>query len=162
MKKTLTPDEYGFSVNKAHGLLCILVAAVCVFGLLVNGADWYLGGLWWTLSLPLLYVICKKRYGGCSVNEAALYPTDPKTGLGRGDIRKIGYFYLVLGLFAFLSSFFLRWYEASWGPEYYAELYSSGLFSDFNSIIYGIKYSGVISAVFGGSILLIQRNRHYS
>ena len=162
MKKTLKPDEYGLSINKAHSLLCALVAAVCIFGLLVNGADWYLGGLWWTLSLPLLYVICKKRYGGCSRSEAALYPVDPKTGLGRGDIRKIGYFYLVLGSFAFISGFFLQWYEASWGPGYYAELYGSGLFSDFGAIISGIKYSGVISAAAGGLILLSGRFNIFS
>ena len=154
MKKKLDPSEYGFSVNKAHGLLCILVAAVCIFGLLVNGADWYLGGLWWTLSLPLLYIICKKRYGGCSVCETVSYPLNSKPEIGADDIRKIGYFYLVLGLFAFLSGFFIGWYEAAWGPEYYAELYGSGLFADFSSIISGIKYSGVISAAAGGFILI--------
>jgi len=138
MQKSLGEKE--FSLGQNSKLLYVLVLLVCIFGLLVNGADWYLGGLWWTLSLPILYLICKKKFGGCGETD---------------DRKKIACFYIVLGVFAFLSAFFIHWYEASWGPQYYQELYGSGLFSNFDAIIKSIKYSGLLSAVSGIILLVI-------
>jgi len=156
MNKKLEDKEFGFKTpggkNIQQGLI-ILVALVCIFGLLVNGADWFLGGLWWTMCIPILYIICKKKFGGCTKDEPNLYPINTRTGLGFGDEKRIGLFYFVLGIFAVLSRFFIEWYEKSWAYEYYQEA-NSGLFSSFDFLINAISITGVVLTLTGSIVLL--------
>jgi len=161
MNQKLDPNEFGFKIaggKKMITFLTLLVALTCIFGLLVNGADWYLGGLWWTLFIPVLYVVCKRRFKGCSKDEPELYPINPKTKLGFGDERRLGYFYLVIGAFAVLSRLFIEWYEKPWAEEYYQETYI-GLFSNFSHILSAISLTGLISMLVGILILIKARRK---
>ena len=56
-----------------------------------------------------------------------------------------------------MGSFFLMWYEGSWGPEYYLETYGSGLQSDFYLMISIARYGGIAGTIVGLILWLIGR-----
>ena len=52
-------------------------------------------------------------------------------------------------MICFLGSFFLIWYEGSWGPDYYLETYGSGIMSNFWLMIKIARWSGIIMLALG-------------
>ncbi len=158
LRRRLDKSEYGFRIaggDTVHSMLCFMVFAVCLFGVLVNGCEWYLGGLLWTCSIPIIYCISKILFKGCSKNDAESYPINPKTRLGFGDLKRIGFFYAVLGAFAVCSRYFIQWYEGSWAEEYYLETYKTGLFSDFGRMLSAISLTGYICIAAGAVLLAV-------
>ena len=115
--------------------IVIAMLIIGIVGLLLNGTEYFLLGYVLILFALIMYIICKKIYGGLAVENPQLYPVNEKTGLAKGDIVRFGYFFLIFGVIAFLGSFFLRWYEADWGAEYYLDLYGSGLISNWALMI---------------------------
>ena len=160
LKRKIPEEEVPFKVpggRAGHNAACIMVLTICVLSTLVNGTDWYLGGLLWILIIPVLYILSKKKFKGSSVKEPKAYPIDPATGLGFGDLKKIGCMYSGIGIFAILSRFFLQWYEGSWGPEYYLNEYGSGLFSDFGLMLSVITITGIVSLAAGLVFVMTDR-----
>ena len=45
-------------------LLCVCPIILCVVALFTNGLSYFIGGCIGIISGPLLYIVCKKRYGG--------------------------------------------------------------------------------------------------
>ncbi|MGI6733212.1 MAG: hypothetical protein ACOX4J_03440 [Anaerovoracaceae bacterium] len=43
--------------------MCVMVVTLCVFTVLSNGTDWFLGGLLWILIVPVLYILSKRIQG---------------------------------------------------------------------------------------------------
>ena len=115
--------------------IVIAMLIIGIVGLLLNGTEYFLLGYVLIMFALIMYIICKKVYGGLAVENPQLYPVNEKTGLAKGDIVRFGYFFLIFGVIAFLGSFFLRWYEADWGAEYYLDLYGSGLISNWALMI---------------------------
>lgn len=152
LKRRIPDEEVPFKIpggKTMHTILCIVILAICTFSTLVNGTDWFLGGLIWILAIPILYVLAKWKFKGSTIEEPELYPINPKTRLGFGDVRKIGGFYMGLGVFASLSRFFIQWYEGSWAAEYYLDEYGSGLFSNFDLMLNVISIIGIVCIVVG-------------
>lgn len=81
--------------------------------------------------------------------EPELYPINPKTKLGFGDLQRIGKTYVGIGLFSTFSRFFLGWYEGEWGHEYYLEEYEEGLFSNFDLMLKVILIVGIATIIAG-------------
>lgn len=135
--------------------IAILIAFAAVIGLLVNGTEYFLLGFLSIGSGAVFYVIFKILYGGLYKLDPENYPLNPKTRLARSDIQRIGAYILAFGLYALAGSFFLVWYEGSWGPEYYLELYETGLTSDFWLMIHVARIGGCLGIVAGAVLPFI-------
>ena len=69
--------------------------------------------------------------------------------LAKGDIQRIGAFILAFGLYALVGSFFLAWYEGSWGPDYYLSTYGEGFLGDFHAMINICRWCGLGGLILG-------------
>jgi len=122
---------------------------VGIISFLVNGTEYFLLGFVAILAAIIFYPICKWIYGGLYKKDPEHNPINPKTKLAQGDLGRFGIFFLLFGIIAFLGSFFLVWYEGSWGPEYYFELYGSGITGNFWLMIDIARWGGVVMLVLG-------------
>ena len=162
LKRKIPAEEFTFQFpggKVMHTLASFCILGICILVTLVSGVDYFFGGLIAVLILPVLYVLCKKIYGGCSVKEGNLYPLDPRTGLGYGDWTKIGSYYLCTGVYSLLSKWFLVWYEGGLedGAAYYLEEYGSGIFSNMELMLNLIGILSLCSILVGGVALLYGR-----
>lgn len=129
---------------------------IAVVGMLVNGTEYFLLGFISIGSGLVAYIIFKLIYGGLYKVDPVKYPINVKTKLAKGDIQRFGAFILAFGLYCLFGAFFLSWYEGSWGPEYYAEMYGDMfLVSDFWLMIKVSKIGGVVATVAGALLLAI-------
>ena len=140
-------------------VMAVLPMVIAVIGLLVNGMEYFLLGFVSIGSAVVAYIIFKWIYGGMARIDAEKYPLNPKTRLAKGDIQRIGAFILAFGLYALVGSIFLAWYEGSWGPEYYLDMYGSGLQSDFWLMIDVARIGGEIGTVIGALMLFIGKKK---
>lgn len=140
-------------------VMAVLPMVIAVIGLLVNGTEYFLLGFVSIGSAVVAYIIFKWIYGGLAKIDAEKYPLNPKTRLAKGDIQRIGAFILAFGLYALIGSFFLAWYEGSWGPEYYLDMYGSGLQSDFWLMIDVARIGGIAGTVIGALMLFIGKKK---
>lgn len=140
-------------------VMAVLPMVIAVVGLLVNGTEYFLLGFVSIGSAVVAYIIFKWIYGGLAKIDAEKYPLNPKTRLAKGDIQRIGAFILAFGLYALIGSFFLAWYEGSWGPEYYLDMYGSGLQSDFWLMIDVARIGGIAGTVIGALMLFIGKKK---
>ncbi|MCQ4637593.1 APC family permease [Anaerovorax odorimutans] len=136
------------------GLLPILV---CVIVLLLNGTDYFLGGMLLIPIAVLFYIIFKRFYGGLHKTDPNLYPINGKTKLARGDLSRFGAFALIIGVYSMISVPFFNWYEGDWGQEYYLEEYGSGLFSNFDGMLKILLIYGIVMAAAGIALSLLGR-----
>lgn len=123
---------------------------VGVISFLVNGTNFFLLGFVAILAAVIAYPIFKRVYGGLYKNDPVNNPINPKTKLAQGDLGRFGIFFLLFGIIAFLGSFFLVWYEGSWGPAYYLETYGpTNLMGNFWLMIDIARWGGVVMLVLG-------------
>ena len=125
-----------------------------IIGLLVNGTEYFLLGFVSIGSAVVFYIIFKLIYGGLYKTDPVKYPINPKTRLAKGDIQRFAAFLLAFGVYALVGAAFLSWYEGSWGPEYYLDMYGSGLMSDFWLMI-KVAAAGGAAATAAGAVLMI-------
>lgn len=122
---------------------------IAVIAYLLNGTDYFLGGLIGLSTGPIAYVICKRKWGGLAKLDPVAYPLNPRTKLGTRDVRNIAIICAVLCVLAAVGSLFLPVYEGSWGPEYYMDIYGVDC---FGALISAIRWfavgSGVLAVVF--------------
>lgn len=136
-------------------LLSICVFVICMFAIYVNGTDYFITGFL-VLFLGLVgYMLCKWFYKGRVLDNPEIYPLNPKTKLGLGDLIDIGVYVILTGAMALGGAVFLYFYEASYGEEYYLEEYGTGFFSDFYGMINACKWLGIVLLVVGIVIWLI-------
>ena len=128
---------------------------IAVIALLVNGTEYFLLGFVSIGSGLAAYIVFKLIYGGLYKIDSQKYPINPKTKFAKGDITRFGVFILSFGVYALAGSFFLQWYEGSWGPEYYLEMYESGLISDFAAMINVARVGGAVGTAAGTLLLRI-------
>lgn len=143
-----------------HNVCVGLVILVCTASVLLNGTEYFLGGMIWLMLVPVLYIIGKKIWGGLSVTEPDMYPVNPKTGLGFGHIKLTGLLYMGVGAFGLVGRVFLGWWEGDWGPEYYLEEWEEGLFSDFYQMLLVLVILSIASIVVGLILYLIGKKNN--
>ena len=136
-------------------IYAILPAVIAIVGMLVNGTEYFLLGFLSLGSAVVAYVVFKWIYKGLYKVDPERYPLNSKTKLAQGDLQQIGLFILLCGIFAFVGSLFLTWYEGSWGAEYYLDVYGTGLMSNFWLMIRIAKIGGAIATVIGLVMLVI-------
>ncbi|MCO7122952.1 APC family permease [Ihubacter massiliensis] len=128
---------------------------VGIISFLVNGTEYFLLGFIAIIAVVIFYPIFKWIYGGLSKTDPEGNPINPKTKLAKGDIGRFGIFFLLFGIIAFLGSFFLVWYEGSWGPDYSLETYGSGIMSNFWGMIKIARWGGVAMLALGAVLFLV-------
>lgn len=136
-------------------IYAIVPILIAIFALLVNGTEYFLLGLVCIGSPVVFYIVFKKIYGGLYRINPERNPINPRTGLAEGDILRIGIFLFIMGVYAALGSAFLNWYEGEWGPEYYLEMYETGIMSNFALMIKATRICGLISTAIGVVLMII-------
>lgn len=136
-------------------LLSACVIFVSLFGIYVNGTDYFVAGFAVIIGGLIAYVACKWIYKGRVLDSPELYPLNPKTKLDLGDLINIGIYLVLAGAMSIGAAVFLRWYEGDYGAEYYLEEYGSGLFSSFTAMLISCMVFGVVLLVAGAIMMYI-------
>jgi amino acid transporter len=124
LKRRIPAEDVPFKTpggKPMHNIMAGLVLFFCIATLLLNGTSWFLGGYAVMLLIPVIYALAKWIWKGSTVKDPQLYPINPKSKLGFGDVKNIGLYLMGFGAFGFLSRFFLQWYESDWGPGYWTD-----------------------------------------
>lgn len=119
IRKRVPKEEYTFRIPGGFGVLSVLCAVpICValLAFLINGSDYYLGGMIGLLTGPILYVIWRHRYGGLTKVDSELYPQNKKTGLAVGDTKRMSIMFALFSIMNIVMIKFAPWYE-SWGTD---------------------------------------------
>lgn len=128
-------------------LITVLPALVAVVAFYLNGMDYFIYGLALLLIICISYPIVKIKLGGLYLTAPELYPRNERTKLAYGDIYRIGNLTAIIGALAVFGYFAFQVIEGSWGPEYYAAAYKSGLLSDFGAMRTTLLVGGLICIV---------------
>ena len=148
-------DLYYVKSKLAPIYICGGPLIIGVISFYVNGTEYFLLGFIAIIAAVIFYPICKWIYGGLYKKEPDNNPINPKTKLALGDIERFGFFFLLFGFVCTVGSFFLVWYEGSWGPAYYLETYGSGIMSNFWLMIEIARWAGIIILALGVIFLII-------
>jgi len=125
--------------------------SIALISMFLNGADYFLGGMFGLISSPIMYYIFKLKYGGLAANDAEKYPVNPKTKLAYGDLYRIASTFGLFALMGFVGGYvFFPWYEGAWGAEVYFEAYG-------NENAFALILDGIIltSYVFSGAAVIL-------
>lgn len=128
---------------------------ICFIAIMVNGADYFLGGMIGIAIIPLLYIFFKLRYGGLTKLYPDLHPMNPKTKLAYGDLGRFAKLFGVMSILSFIAVPFMPVYEGSWGPEYYQETYGSA--NAWDIINNGILVVAIVYAVLTIVLMLLAK-----
>jgi len=106
--------------------ICVgLVILVAALALITNGLDYFvMGMLFFAITGPLLYLVCKRRYGGLSEAEPETYPLNNRTRLNKGDVGRFSALFLIYGGICLAGAFILNVMEGASGPARYAAAYA--------------------------------------
>jgi len=141
LRKRLPKEDYKFKIPGGYPflvVLCVVPIIIAVVSFFVNGTDFFIGGMIGIFSGPVLYVIWKKMYGGLAKKDPERYPVNPKTGLARGDLKRIAGVFYGFAVVGFVAVPWLRWFEGEWAEEYYRETYGSSFLGSFEAMLTGI------------------------
>ncbi len=117
LRKRIPEEEYQFKIPGGMGLLyivCVVPICVAVFAFMINGSDYFLGGMVGLMSGPVLYFFWRRRYGGLTKKDPALFPANEKTGLAVGDMKRVASVFGVFSVMNIVALIFMPWYEG-WG-----------------------------------------------
>lgn len=148
-------DLYYVKSKLAPLYICGGPLLIGIISFYVNGTEYFLLGFIGILSAIVFYPICKWIYGGLYKKDPENNPINPKTKLAVGDIERFGFFFLLFGFVCTVGSFFLVWYEGSWGPDYYLATYGSGIMSNFWQMIEIARWAGIIMLAIGVILLIV-------
>lgn len=148
-------DLYYVKSKLAPLYICGGPLLIGIISFYVNGTEYFLLGFIGILSAIVFYPVCKWIYGGLYKKDPENNPINPKTKLALGDIERFGFFFLLFGFVCTVGSFFLVWYEGSWGPDYYLATYGSGIMSNFWLMIEVARWAGIAMLAIGVILLIV-------
>ncbi len=144
LRKKIPAEEYKFKIPGGFGflvVLCVVPICIALFAMVINGSDYYLGGMTAMVSGPVLYFIWRRRYGGLTKKDAASFPGNPKTGLAVGDTKRISLLFLLITILNVITCAFVPWYEG-WGTE---DAWESGDY--FDGIIENVNVDSIVNVI---------------
>jgi hypothetical protein len=114
--------------------MCIPPLTIAAVALVINGIDYFVGGMIAIVSGPIVYVIFRRRFGGLTVNDPEKHPMNPRTRLAVGDLRRMTWIFAGLTAIGIIGALFLPMYE---DPQSYTDMYGiDGLFDILMMIIW--------------------------
>jgi amino acid transporter len=153
LRKRIPKSEYKFRIPFGDGFLkviCIVPICVAFVSFLINGSDYFIGGMIGIISGPIIYYIWKRMYGGLAKKNPEAHPVNKKTHLAKYDLSRIATMFGILTVVGIVGSFFLPWYEADW---VFPDDYDMTLFASQGAMWLGIRIAtiaaGVLTVVFG-------------
>jgi amino acid transporter len=148
LRKRIPREEYKFRMpggDRFMKFICIMPICVAVISFLINGSDFFLGGMIGIISGPVLYFFWRRRYGGLSKRDPVAFPKNKKTGLAMGDMKRLAILFGLLTAIGVAGCFFLPWYEVGSGWEY-PDDYEMTLFASQEALWGAIRLLTIISA----------------
>jgi hypothetical protein len=169
LRKKIPPEEYRFKTPGGYKFLCfICIMPICIafFSFLVNATDYFIGGMIGIITGPILYVIWRRYFGGLSKKDPVNNPANPKTRLAKGDMKRMSFLFLILGLVGVGGSFFLPWYESGWVTDMmeeeglpYAEAFAANydmtIFGSQEAMWFGIRIATGVALVLALVLYLV-------
>lgn len=150
LRKKIPDEERHFKIPGGYGflcLVCIMPIIIAFMAFFINGTDYFIGGMVGIISGPIFYFFWKRKYGGLARKSEEEYRVNKKTGLAMGDLYRMVIIFVWLGGMGTVASFFLPWFEGSWGNDYYFETYGvEGLLDTFLLLI---RIGSVIAFIIG-------------
>ncbi|MDF3003064.1 MAG: amino acid transporter protein [Bacillota bacterium] len=150
LRKRIPREEYRFMVPGGYGFLCFLCAVpitVAFISFLINGTDYFIGGMIGIMTGPIMYIIWRWKYGGLTKKNPKVFVCNTKTGLAVGDLKRISVLFGILAVIGMLGIVFLPWYEADYTSADYFDGLFEGNLSLFAGMMGVIKIATVISAL---------------
>jgi amino acid transporter len=147
LRKRIPREDYKFRVpggDKFFYVICIIPICIAFISFFVNGTDYFIGGMLGILTGPLLYAIWRRFYGGLSKKDPVGYPVNPRTRLAKGDLKRMSFLFLILGLVGVGGSFFLPKYEVEWS---FPDDYDMTLFGSQEAMWMGIRIATIVILV---------------
>jgi amino acid transporter len=151
MRKKMPDEERKIKIPGPKLFIRVFFSIPIFVGLLaylLNGTDYFIGGLIGLCTGPIAYFVFKKKYGGLKKFDEKKYPVNKKTGMAIGDMYRVTVFFVIVCLLGVMGSLFLPWYEGSWGVEYYLETYGYDIF-------YGLLATLRVIAVVAGVMAVV-------
>ncbi|MDR2457628.1 MAG: APC family permease [Clostridiales Family XIII bacterium] len=116
LRKRIKPEEYKgkFKIPGGKGflyVLCIVPIIIAVLSFLINGTDYFIGGMVGIISGPILYFIWKRMYGGLNKVNPEIHKLNKKTGLAPKDINRLAIMFGLLAIVGILGSIWLPFFE---------------------------------------------------
>jgi amino acid transporter len=165
LRKKIPEKEYRFRIpgsNAFFNAICIVPICVALLSFLINGADYFIGGMIGIISGPVMYILWRRRYGGLTKKDPRHRPFNRKTGLAAGDTGRLGLMFLILGTIGIAGRLFLPWYEGENAAEYFMEKYADSplrlIFSDWNYMLTTITAASVFCLIAATVCLLISKS----
>ena len=153
LRKKIPREEYKFRIPggmKFLRLICIVPLVVAVISFLINGSDYFFGGMIGIISGPVLYFFWKRYYGGLTKKDPVHNAVNKKTGLAMGDMKRLTILFALLAAIGVIGWIFLPWYEQDWS---YPDDYDLTIFASQGALYAGIHIMTIIcaclTAVFG-------------
>ncbi|MDR1953877.1 MAG: APC family permease, partial [Clostridiales Family XIII bacterium] len=144
LRKRIPASDYKFKIPGGYGFLCVLcVVPMCIafISFLINGSDYFIGGMIGIISGPILYYIWKRMYGGLAAKNPESSPVNPRTKLAVGDLNRVAIMFGILTVIGIAGSLFLPWYEVDWA---FPDDYDMTLFSSQSAMFFGIKIATIV------------------
>jgi amino acid transporter len=170
LRKRLPASDYKFRIPGGFGFLvalCVVPIIIAFSSFLINGTDYFIGGMIGIITGPILYAIWKWMKGGLAKKDAAKYPLNPRTKLAVGDMNRMAILFLILTIVGIAGCLFLPWYEGDWAAEYYPDAYADvpfmfwtvdlGFFQDWALMIKTIKIGTIASGALTVIFFIISR-----
>ncbi len=155
LRKKIPDEERHFKIPGGYGVLClvcIMPIIIAFMAFFINGTDYFIGGMVGIISGPIFYFFWKRRYGGLARKSEEAYRVNNRTGLAMGDLYRMVIIFIWLGAMGTVASFFLPWFEGSWGNDYYFETYGvEGLLDTF---LLWIRIGSIIAFLIGIVLLV--------
>jgi len=158
LRKRIPRSEYKFKMPGGMGFLrvvCIVPICIAVISFLINGSDYFFGGMIGIISGPVLYFIWKRYYGGLAKKDPVEHPVNKKTGLALGDMKRLSILFGLLAVIGVLGCLFLPWYEQEW---VYPDDYEMTLFSSQGALYAGIRLITIICACLCAIFVFVNRS----
>jgi len=141
---------------------------IAVISFLINGSDYFIGGMIGIISGPILYFVWKRYYGGLNKKDPEANPLNLKTKLAVGDMKRLGILFGLLAVIGVLGILFLPWYEADWEYVSYGEVpwngdpeemgdYDMRLFGSQDALYMGIRIMTIVSAALAVIFAFVSR-----
>jgi amino acid transporter len=153
LRRRIPKEEYRFRVPGGFGFLCVLcIMPICIafFSFLINGSDYFIGGMAGIVSGPVVYYIWKRMKGGLAKKDPAAHPLNPRTKLAVGDVSRIAVMFAILTVVGIAGCLFLPVYEKEW---VYPDDYDMTLFASQQAMWAAIRAatiaSGALAVLFG-------------
>lgn len=133
LRKRIPREEYKFRIPGGYGFLCficIVPITVAFISFLINGTDYFIGGMIGIMTGPIMYILWRWKYGGLSKKNPQVFIGNKKTGLAMGDLNRMSILFGILAVIGLTGVIFLPWYEADYtSADYFGGFFKQNMFA---------------------------------